>query len=887
MGDMMGQSMDQESDRKTMPDMAETEKRVEDLWYRPVRRLWALLDAVVVEEDSVALPAMADAWHDWAIAWRSGQKADVPTVSDDDMFLLIRLLSERLRIQNLAEDLARARTLEARRKDGANPPRGSIDGFAAKLTTVVPPNRADRTLFGRIVLTFHPTESTRRTILQHVRKLSRLASDVPEAASVTADLLIARIREELRALWRTPSQRTNRPSVLDELELGLFYLREGLFDILPDVLGAINRVLGPHNLPVLDWGVDSWIGGDRDGHPFVDAGVTEHTFQRHRQTVLKLYLQPLKDLERTVTGARRFITNPTACDRWLADAGERFPEVAEEMRRRYPQELLRQMVGLIHARITATLDGQSTGYPHALAFWQDVHLLGRFWDEVPVRWPAELTKLLGQIEVFGFHLATLDIRQHSRIHEQAVTELVGQEYDQLSESERLIPLSEFIRRPRAWIPADAATSDLRDTLAVVARAQRLYGPRAVTRYLVSMAHQASDLLEVLTLTRAVDPDLSLDIVPVFETLDDLRKAPGILSEALHNAEWRQHLKARNNYQEIMLGYSDSTKDAGTVTASWAIYQAERELLAWGDSHGVRVGFFHGRGGSLGRGGGPTSHAILAQPAETAWHPLRITQQGEVLSQKFLFPDIAWRSLELMMTAHATAAVFPAVEPDVSTEQLMERMAHTALTTYRDLVQAPNFWEYFLAVTPIREMSALNWGSRPSWREQFCWDDLRAIPWVFSWTQNRVLLPGWYGAGTALQEALREGPEHLQRLAVEWPFMSTLLHNLELALVKADLHAAEWYQSLADSALVREFWTAIKAEHDRLYSALLTIKGTSSLLVGQERLARAVHWRNPQVDTLNYLQVELLRSFRAGGRDDLLPALAQTMEGIALGLRNSG
>ncbi|AEJ38981.1 phosphoenolpyruvate carboxylase [Sulfobacillus acidophilus TPY] len=853
-----------------------------------VNLLWSLLDDVVRGEDNPHLVDDAHGYFDEVLQHReSGGFQPKPDVREAEA--LARYFTERLRLQNLAEDLARAKVVEMRRKDGSEPPRGSLNQLA-KLLDQRQAEPFGRPLVGRMVLTFHPTESTRRTILQHIRKLGQLldpASGV-SVAHAQHDTQIFRLREEIRALWRTPSRRQDRPTVLDEVELGIFYLEHSLFSMLPDLLLELDQVLARHRLGRIDWAVDSWIGGDRDGHPQVTAQVTEHTLRRHQETILRLYQPLLDDLERTLTASDRYLEKSEQCRRWIALLAEEFPDVADVLARRYPMEPLRQMVGLMRERLAATLNHDPRGYRQAHQFRQDVEQLGRFWDADPDRWPYELKRLLRQIDIFGFHLASLDIRQHSRVHIEGVVDLAGEEYRTLSERDKMKVLAQLIEHPPAWIPSSSVTAELKETFQVISQARRQYGPRAVSRYLVSMAHHASDLLAVLALGRAVDPELSLDIIPLVETLDDLENAVVILDQAFQEPVWRQHLQSRQFYQEVMLGYSDSTKDAGTFTASWKIYQAQNQLMLWAEQHGVTLGFFHGRGGALGRGGGPTSYAILGQPPKTRLSPLRMTQQGEVLSQKFLLPSLAWRSLELMTVAHVQHAADPGWEPDADTVGWMDHLGDLAVKTYRELVHAPGFWEYFLAVTPIREMSALNWGSRPSWREQFCWDDLRAIPWVFAWTQNRMGIPAWYGAGTALDQALSqpEGLSRIQMLRRQWPFLNTMLHNLELALVKSDDMVAEAYQSLATPELKDRFWPLIQEERRRLTNALQAISGGPPLS-GQPRLKTAVTWRNPQVDALNYLQIELLKTYRATEDPKLLPILSQTMEGIALGLRNTG
>lgn len=864
-------------------------------WHQYVEFLWTELDQVVREEENIDVPTIAQELLEHTRELRKQSESHVFLTKDvhhlsweiEDPYLLIRYFSEKLRLQNLAEDLHRVIRVSAlREKD--EPPQGSLEALAVKLATTPIKRMPANAARGRIVLTSHPTESTRRTVLQHLRKLAFILSQSRNGK--TSELLWQdHVRETIRALWRTPSQRSARPSVNDEVELGLYYVRNTLFSVLPDVMEQLDKAMENIKSPIVNWGIDSWIGGDRDGHPFVNAGITQNTLQRHQDVAIDLYLNAVNELEVTLTSQNRYIHHPDLMERWLASESRIFPDVAQDYLNRYPLEPLRRVVGLVRARLLQTRHRQPNGYAHKTAFLQDIRQLALHWDPNPERWPVELKKLIRQIQIFGFHLASLDIRQHSRIHQQALSEMFGSDYLALSESDRMERIVKAFDDPPAFIPASEVTEDLKATLMLAARYQRIWGPEGLPHYLVSMAHKATDLVGVLLLMKSVDPQLSMDIIPVVETLEDLNNAPETLTQVFSQAPWREHVRRRNNYQEIMLGYSDSTKDGGTLAASWTIFQAQLNLSVWAKEHGVRVGFFHGRGGSLGRGGGPTSFAIIGQPKDSVTNTLRVTQQGEVLSQKFLLPDTAFRSLELMISAHVNAILYPSADPDPETRDLMNYLAAKSHTCYRALIDSPDFWEYFLSVTPIREMAALNWGSRPSWREQFRWEDLRAIPWVFSWTQNRILLPGWFGAGTAFDNALKDPDKqtHIRNLYQTWPFLKTTIHNLELALVKADLHVANAYQQLAAPHLRDKFWPIIQEEYSKLRHGLLSITGHSELLADQKRLTEVVAWRNPFVDPLNYLQIDLLAKYRDNPQPQLLPSLAQTMEGIALGLRNTG
>lgn len=875
---------------------AEAGGEVPDGWRACRDTLWRLLDTVVREERPEVPWALIDRLDQPAPEGSTRVEAGAVnrggTIEAAWSQPVARYWTERLRLQNLAEDLYRLDRVQARRRKGQTWPRGAIDRLAARLSQE-PPVAPPPSLTGRLVLTSHPTESTRQTVLQTVRRLADLWRDRP-AGSIATTVWEARLRETVRALWRTPALRAQRPRVEDEVERGLYYLRATLFATLPEVEAHVEAAVAPRGLSAPVWRIDSWIGGDRDGHPGVTTAVTRQTLIRHHQTAQALYLQTLDELTQTLTAGRDDLGDPAGAVAWVEALGQRDPVTAAAVQQRYPQEPLRQAVGLIRARLAHTpMDDlfappSPDGYANADALAADLDQVATYWDTDPTHHPPVLQRLRRQLRLFGWHLMALDIRQHSRVHRAALREVVGAAAVQ-SDAEALRVLTHTWDQPRAWIAAEPETRDLQATLALIGRYQARWGDKGLPHYLVSMTHGAVDLVAVLYLLHQVSPTASVDIVPVFETLDDLTRAPEVLEAAWQVPAWRHHVEQRGCFLEVMLGYSDSTKDAGAFTAAWAIDQAQIALAQWGNARGCQVGFFHGRGGALGRGGGPTSAAILGQPPEVRAHPLRITQQGEVLSQKFLWPPMAWRSLELVMTAHLTAAWYPTPAPDAAARGLMDTMAATAHRTYRALVDHPGFWPYFLAVTPIREMTALNWGSRPAWRETFRWEDLRAIPWVFAWTQIRLLLPGWYGAGTALQEAVadRGHRERLRAWYRDWPYWTTLVHNLELALIKTRLPVAEHYQALASPVVRAPFWPRIQEEYQQLGDALRCITDHTEPLADHPALAAAIAQRQSLVDPLNRLQIAALQQYRADPSPAGLQVIAQTMEGIALGLRNTG
>ncbi|MCY0886815.1 MAG: phosphoenolpyruvate carboxylase, partial [Firmicutes bacterium] len=639
-------------------------------------------------------------------------------------------------------------------------------------------------------------------------------------------------------------------------------------------------------LPPLWLGFDSWIGGDRDGHPGVTTAVTAWTLETMRRTVLRQYLEDLEKMIELFSPAAQAVDRREPLNTVRATGFRLFPEVMEDAAQRYRGEPLRQALVAIRARIAATLDEDPRGYGSAEEFLRDMLAVGAGFDSpgdtARLRWPRRLVELVTRIGLFGFHGLTLDVRQHSEVHRRVFARWAEPGWEEGGWDE--VPAVH-------WDPdsVDVSVED-RETwelFRLLGRYQARWGEQAVHRYLVSMVHRPEDLLIPLAMAEASRPKPSLDLVPVLETLDDLERAPRILREVWETPLYRRHLEQRGRYQEVMLGYSDSTKDAGYLTATWALHKAGRALARLGEENGVRVGLFHGRGGSLGRGGGPTSLAILGEAPEALWGGIRITQQGEVLSQKFLLPSLGYRSLELMLTSFLIQGTRQEPEHEQPEWEVLDLAAQEAWRRYRRLIDHPRFWDYFLAVTPIREMAVLNWGSRPAYRETFTWNDLRAIPWVFAWTQNRMLIPAWYGAGTGLEAAVAAGGLAVfRRWLREWPFFQTLLHNLELAMRKADLTVAAAYQELA-GPLAEEMWPLIREEYQRALEVLRLIRGGGDLLQDHPTLRTTIQLRNPYVDPLNALQVELLREYRQRPRAGTLHELARVMQGIAAGLRNTG
>ena len=774
------------------------------------------------------------------------------------------------------------------------------------------------------VLTAHPTEVRRKTILDTQRRIAellvvrdRMRMDPEEEVEWEASLKL-----QVLTLWQTSLLRLAKLRTRDEIAEALRYYELTLFSELPALQLAVQAMVeqlapghAPRIAPVVRMG--SWIGGDRDGNPFVTADVLNMAVDRQATTAFTHQLAALFQLSLELSMSVRLVT-PSDALLLLAEAsGDASPFRADEPYRR----ALRGM----HARLAATakrtlgvIPGRA---PHA--------------DLEPYADPAELSRDLAIIEaslhghgagtlavarvepirttvdLFGFHLCTLDLRQNSDVHVQVVDELlrlagVVHDYGELSDGAQAIVLRRELATPRPLVSPAVTYSELtRGELAIVgtaATAMHRFGPRVIGHYVISKCTSVADILEVAILLREAGqfvpgpvPKLAVDIVPLFETIEDLESAADTLRALLDMPEYREWLRvARGNRQEVMLGYSDSNKDGGYLTANWAIYRAQAELVQVARDAGVSLRFFHGRGGTVGRGGGPSYDAVLAQPPGAVNGSLRVTEQGEVIAARYADRDQARRSLEAMVsaTAIATADGVANAPEDAAFARAMSEMSVLSLHAYRSLVyDTPGFVELFRAITPIREISTLNIGSRPASRTASARiEDLRAIPWVFSWSQCRILLPGWYGAGAAFN-AWATTPARitlLQRMHREWPFFRTVMSNMGMVLAKSDLDIAARYLTLApDRALSQTVFARISDEHARAVSWTEQITG-APLLGDNPSLARSIRNRFPYLDPLHAIQVDLLRQLRSGNDDPRLVRIIQlTLNGVAAGLRNSG
>lgn len=854
------------------------------------------------------------------------------TVDTADAIPVIRAFSHFALVANVAEDIHRERRRAIHVRAGEPPQDSTLAATYAKLDAApVDPGIAAGALAGALVapvITAHPTETRRRTVFEtqnRIMELMRMREWV-SVDPVEADAVDRQLRRQILTLWQTALIRLSRLRIQDEIEVGLRYYDASLFEVVPRINAELrdalrNRWPGSGVLaePMLRPG--SWIGGDRDGNPYVTADVVARATHRASETALEHHLAELEVLERELSMSARLVTVTPELNR-LADAsGDESAFRADEPYRRAVRGLRARLTGtaariLGHPAVHAVA-GELPDYHDPAELLADLEIIDaslRSHGDGTVA-DDRLAQLRNSVEVFGFHLCGLDMRQNSEVHETVVAELlawsgVHPDYASLPEDERVALLTRELatRRPLAGPHAEFSELTTKELgiLRAAADAVDRIGPEAIPNYVISMCESVSDMLEAAILLAEVglfDPDgedgprCPVGIVPLFETIEDLRYGAETLTATLDVPLYRALVANRGDSQEVMLGYSDSNKDGGYLAANWALYRAELDLVRVAREKGIRLRLFHGRGGTVGRGGGPSYDAILAQPPGAVEGSLRITEQGEIIAAKYAEPRLARRNLEALVSAtlESTLLDVEGLGDDAAPAYaVLDELAELARVAYADLVHdTPGFVEYFEASTPVAEIGALNIGSRPASRKQTqSISDLRAIPWVLSWSQSRVMLPGWYGTGTAFEKWVGDAADRLATLTdlyERWPFFRTVLSNMAQVLSKSDMGLAARYSELVpDAALREEVFGKISAEHARTLAMYRAVTGHDNLLWDNPALDRSVHNRFPYLEPLNHLQVELLRRYRAGDdSDNVRRGIQLTMNGLATALRNSG
>lgn len=915
-----------------------------NLLRRDVRFLGNILGEVLVHQGGNELLDLVEKIRETSKSLRSvflpelfaDFKRIISTLDADNRHQVIRAFAIYFQLVNIAEQNHRIRRKrDYERSAGESVQPGSIESAIQDLKersfTYEEVQGILESLSLELVMTAHPTEAMRRAILDIHKRISEdvMLLDNPTLTFREREQLRDKLLNEVITLWQTDELRDRRPTVLDEVRNGMYYFHETLFHILPEVYQELERCLTKY-YPGHHWHVPtylrfgSWIGGDRDGNPSVTADVTWKTLEMQRKLAIREYQRILKGLMKNLSFSTTIVNVSDELKQSIQKDRENVTLKKMEIWHN-EKEPYRIKLAYMLAKIAHVLDDDMTGgecYRSPEEFIEDLHIIDRSLRHHYADYVADtyLKKLIRQVELFGFHTATLDIRQHSQEHENAMTEILAKmnvvdNYSKLEEEEKIELLNSLLNDPRPIItPFQEYSDSTKECLEVyrtIYQAQKEFGERCITSYLISMAEGASDILEVMVFAKEVglfrkDNDGSvkatLQAVPLFETIEDLHAAPDIMRRLFNLPIYREAVKAMEDLQEIMLGYSDSNKDGGVVTANWKLQVAMKEITAVGEEFGVKLKYFHGRGGSLGRGGMPLNRSILAQPANTIAGGIKITEQGEVISSRYSLKGIAYRSLEQATSALIRASInarLPQENPhEKEWERISSEISSVSQKKYQDLIfRDPDFLSFFKESTPLPEVGELNIGSRPSKRKNSDrFEDLRAIPWVFAWTQSRYLLPAWYAAGTGLQSFYQGNDENLkvlQEMYLNYPFFTSMIDTLQMAMAKADLIIAKEYSLMVKNDVARQrIFGLIKEEFKLTKEMILKITGQQEILDNQPVLQESIRLRNPYVDPLSYLQVQLLnelRTLREKGDDDveLLREVLLTINGIASGLRNTG
>jgi phosphoenolpyruvate carboxylase len=885
-----------------------------------VRRLGALVGDMLAEQVSPAFLEEVERVRTTAIARRQngGSMESLAALLDGlepaHAESLVRAFSTYFQVVNIAERVHRIRRRrDYQRADTRTPqPESLHDALRQLKAKDVSPDELHDWL-ERIdiepVFTAHPTESVRRALLEKEQIMVAALVDDLDGGRTPGERAadIARFRMALTSAWQTADSSPVRPGVEDEREHVGFYLTEVLYRVMPVFYETLEHAIGEHfgiatELPrLLRFG--TWVGGDMDGNPNVDAHTIRSTLDAQRRAILGKYLAELQQLTQVLSQTTGVVGVDEAVLARVEQYRALLPQAAAAARPRHADMPYRLLIDLMRARLQATLEDRAEGYGSPHEFATDIDLIRQSLEHnrgVHAGW-FSVRRLVWRLRTFGFHLARLDVRQESGVHARAVAAALGDDdwesRDAVEQAgvlgiyasgETLLARTEDAGNPRL----DAVFSALGD-------ARRRHGTDALGAYIISMARSRADVLTVLALARRgslVDDggNVPLDIAPLFETVDDLRHGPDTLRDLLADPVYRAHLAARGDVQMVMLGYSDSGKDGGIAASRWSLQRAQVELMQAAQELGIRLTFFHGRGGSLSRGGSKTSRAVDASPRGSVDGRLRVTEQGEAIHRKFGIRALALRSLEQATGAVLVSSIRPRpAEPrEAGWREVMATVAEASSQAYRAFVGAPRFMDYFRSATPIDVIERMTLGSRPSRRlgQDAALSNLRAIPWVFAWSQARAVIPGWYGVGSGLKAAVAaHGEEALREMGRDWPFFKTFLDDVSMVLAKGDMGIAAMFSRLAGDELHEEFFPRVEAEHALTRQWAMGLNGNDWLLQHDQRLALSIRLRNPYVDPISVLQADLLKRWRAKGREDepLLRALVASVNGVSQGVQNTG
>jgi phosphoenolpyruvate carboxylase len=893
-----------------------------DALRRDVRYLGAMLGAVITEQGGRELFDVVENARVAARSRREGVSAQEETLYElltglDPAFAaeVARAFSAYFALVNMAERVHRIRRRREYLKTGEPQP-GSLDDVMRRVRDAGVTLEHVMSQLGRMlvepVLTAHPTEAIRRTILAKEQRVARILVDLFERTDPTPQetaALEGQLRDEITLMWQTAEHAGVRRTVADEVEHVLFYLADVIYRVVPALHEAMAKAIRAaygENVdasmpgPFVRFG--SWVGGDMDGNPNVGPETIRHTLDRQREMILDHYVAELRILFGHLSQSRSRVAVDREVEQRCSQYRQQMPEVAGGIPSRYDDMPYRILLWFCWARLEAVRVGGEHAYRSSAEFADDIRciIVSLRNNKGEHAGLVRTLRLARRVATFGFHLATLDVRQDASVHRRVVETLLDTPgFSDAPSAERTKLLRAAIERgPLEQETSDDETARTLGVFSRIADAHRDFGTDAIGPYIISMAQGPDDALAVLYLARQgglrdAEGSVPLDIAPLFETVTDLDAAGATLEGLLADPVYRAHLKARGSRQIVMLGYSDSSKESGLAASRWALHRAESALSEAAARSGIELTLFHGRGGTPSRGGSKPRAGILAQPPGVMKGRFRVTEQGEIINAKYGLRGIALRTLELMTGAVLESSALDSTrsEPKAEWRDAMDTVAAAARAAFRSLVyENPDFIAYFRQATPIDIIERLEIGSRPaSRREGGGIESLRAIPWVFSWMQNRHLLPGWYGIGRGLEAAAdAHGDTVLYEMAREWPFFATLLADVEMALAKADMGIAERYSHLAGK-LGDDLFPRLRDEYDHTADRICRIFDTGVVLERDPVLRRSIQLRNPYVDPISLLQVDLLARWRAGGRHDpeLEDALKATVRGIARGMQNTG
>ncbi|MEX2237216.1 MAG: phosphoenolpyruvate carboxylase [Dehalococcoidia bacterium] len=875
---------------------------------RDIRFLVDLLGEVIVELEGRPFFDLEERVRSIAKSRRSGHPAAAlalrTLIAEPEpavLSSLVKAFSSYFQLVNLAEEAQRVRTLRIREAGGAlSESLGEAADHVAR-AEMTPAEKRDlvKHLRATLVFTAHPTESKRSVVLAKLRTLAEVLTALENEGLLPRERerQAQRARATIVGLWQTRTARVSRPPVSDEVFHTLYFLTETLLEVAPQIerdlgaeLAAATGEDGWDLSGLLRFG--TWAGGDRDGNPFVTPRTTIEALEIASQEARQHYEKQLRRLLDQLSQSDDEVGISDALARALQDERREDPALAESIGERYPSEPYRQHIAFVSARLSAGRIRTRRQLLNDLRV-VDQSLRANGAASVADEW---LSGLISQVEIFGLTLARMEVRQHSDRHHEAIAELfLGDEYREANSSERCKQLLQLIAAgARPPLGGSAGAEDTWMTFRSIAEAHARFGPDVLHTYIISMTRGLADILAVQALATLAGVAGHLDIVPLFETGEDLEASAGVMGELYESPVYSAHLRTRENRQQVMIGYSDSNKSEGYLAAHWQLYEAQRALAATSREHGIELEVFHGRGGTTARGGGPTNRAILGQPPGTVRGRIKITEQGEVISERYANREIAYRHLSQLVNALVRASL-PAHDQELpeAWSRHMSTASNASRGAYDELLAEPGFLTYLAQSTPLNEIGHLTIGSRPARRQAgMSVESLRAIPWVFSWMQCRANVPGWFGLGAGLTAAAAEGAP-LDEMYRQWHFFRTVVDNAEMALSKSDLSIASLYTELVEDTDIRgRIFSLIAAEYERTLAMILQVTGHTVLLEASPELRLSIERRNPYVDPLNYIQVELLRRLRAAPagspeHDELLKGVFQTINGIAAGLRNTG